>query len=339
MSSAFRDFTKLCAFAQNERRFIVQNLQKIIEIIQRVCSENNISVNKALNESGVGKDLIANMRKGMTPAVDKIADLAAYLDVTMDYLVGLSEQKTNKNNLIKNEEKKAMDEKKENDVNNFDNDAENLRKELLAELKSLKKTFELYKNFANFDNKNMTAKNQMDFESYVNEKLKNLEEKDLMSVNDMMLIEEIILNRKLFFINSVEMKNSTLNLKDLSSDQISIHAKRFNMTSEEIQDVFNIEAISNDYLEIEKSENATIQEKFDKHRRLYNCIQKTNEMVMSFKYAPTILDDEKLMFSTLNSFKNNEDRSEFIGRAIRLAKDIKKESDAEVAKQDEAVDA
>jgi transcriptional regulator with XRE-family HTH domain len=66
----------------------VQDLQKIIEIIQKICKEKNISANKAFIESGIGKDFIANMRKGTIPAVDKFADLADYFNVSIDYLVG-----------------------------------------------------------------------------------------------------------------------------------------------------------------------------------------------------------------------------------------------------------
>ena len=66
----------------------MQDLQNIIEIIQQVCGGKNISVNKALTESGVGKDLIANMRKNQIPAMNKFADLADYLDCSVDYLLG-----------------------------------------------------------------------------------------------------------------------------------------------------------------------------------------------------------------------------------------------------------
>lgn len=69
----------------------MQDLQTIIETIQNLCSSKKISANKALLESGVGKDLIANMRKGQNPTINKISDLADYLDVSVDYLLGRTE--------------------------------------------------------------------------------------------------------------------------------------------------------------------------------------------------------------------------------------------------------
>lgn len=66
----------------------MQDLQKIIEVIQQTCKEKNISPNRAFIESGVGQSLIANMLKGQIPAVNKISDLADYLDVSIDYLLG-----------------------------------------------------------------------------------------------------------------------------------------------------------------------------------------------------------------------------------------------------------
>jgi len=87
----------------------VQNLQSVIEIIQQVCDRKKISVNKALTESGVGKDLIANMLKGRIPAANKIADLAVYLGVSTDYLLGLSGQQ--QNNFIETRMEKMEKEK------------------------------------------------------------------------------------------------------------------------------------------------------------------------------------------------------------------------------------
>ncbi|MCL2095270.1 MAG: hypothetical protein FWH10_00025 [Oscillospiraceae bacterium] len=74
----------------------MQNLQIIIDKIQKLCDKKGISVNRALKESAVGKDLIANMLKGRIPAANKIADLAIYFGVSTDYLLGLAEQKENK---------------------------------------------------------------------------------------------------------------------------------------------------------------------------------------------------------------------------------------------------
>lgn len=66
----------------------MEDLQFVISRVQLVLDNKKISANKAFLESGVGKDFIANMRKGMTPSVDKFSDLSDYLGVSIDYLVG-----------------------------------------------------------------------------------------------------------------------------------------------------------------------------------------------------------------------------------------------------------
>ena len=70
----------------------MQDLQRIIKIIQQTCADKNISVNKALTESGVGKDLTANMRKGQIPSVDKFSKLADYLSISVDCLLGRTDK-------------------------------------------------------------------------------------------------------------------------------------------------------------------------------------------------------------------------------------------------------
>jgi len=42
----------------------VQDLEFVIAIIQKAAKDNNMTVNKMLIESGAGKDLIADMKKG-----------------------------------------------------------------------------------------------------------------------------------------------------------------------------------------------------------------------------------------------------------------------------------
>lgn len=64
------------------------------ERIEKVIKEKNISVNKALTESMAGKNLLANIAKGQIPSIEKIILLADYLEVSIDYLLGRTEQTT-----------------------------------------------------------------------------------------------------------------------------------------------------------------------------------------------------------------------------------------------------
>ncbi len=60
----------------------------LIQNIIRCCSDKGEPPTNACFNAGVGKSFIANMRKGQTPSVAKVAELAAYLGVTTSDLVG-----------------------------------------------------------------------------------------------------------------------------------------------------------------------------------------------------------------------------------------------------------
>ena len=62
--------------------------EDIAKHIQSVIKQNGHTVNEALVNSKAGKDLIANMKKGQIPNVEKIVLLAEYLDVSVDCLLG-----------------------------------------------------------------------------------------------------------------------------------------------------------------------------------------------------------------------------------------------------------
>lgn len=62
--------------------------EKIIKRILNICEQKNLKPTIACTESGAGKDLVANLRKGIIPSVEKVARLAAYLGVTTSELLG-----------------------------------------------------------------------------------------------------------------------------------------------------------------------------------------------------------------------------------------------------------
>ena len=70
----------------------MQELALVIEQIKKAVALRGVSPNKAFIESGIGKDFIANMLKGMTPAAYKFSDLADYLDCSVDYLLGRTDK-------------------------------------------------------------------------------------------------------------------------------------------------------------------------------------------------------------------------------------------------------
>lgn len=62
--------------------------EMLIFNILKYCEKRNTKPTIACTESGAGKDLIANLRKGQAPSIYKIRDLAAYLGCDTSDLVG-----------------------------------------------------------------------------------------------------------------------------------------------------------------------------------------------------------------------------------------------------------
>jgi len=66
----------------------VYDAPELIERIREASAAKGVSANKALIESNAGKDLITNIRKNQCPTARKFADLANYLECSVDYLLG-----------------------------------------------------------------------------------------------------------------------------------------------------------------------------------------------------------------------------------------------------------
>lgn len=64
------------------------NTEKIVENIQKFCIMRGVKPTVACRESGAGRALLDNIKKGSFPSVEKIQQLAAYLGVTTSQLLG-----------------------------------------------------------------------------------------------------------------------------------------------------------------------------------------------------------------------------------------------------------
>ena len=62
--------------------------EKLINQIQELCKNKGIAVNKMLNDCFLGKDVVANLKKGSVPNVETASKIADYFNVTVDYLLG-----------------------------------------------------------------------------------------------------------------------------------------------------------------------------------------------------------------------------------------------------------
>lgn len=65
---------------------------QIYEIIEAILSKKGISDRQMMNESGLKRGVLDNMKKGSMPSADKIAAIADYLNVSVDYLLGREQQ-------------------------------------------------------------------------------------------------------------------------------------------------------------------------------------------------------------------------------------------------------
>lgn len=63
----------------------------LITSISRLCDQHGISINKMLQDVGLNKSLVDNLKKGSMPSIDKITKIADYFGVTVDYLLGKSD--------------------------------------------------------------------------------------------------------------------------------------------------------------------------------------------------------------------------------------------------------
>lgn len=67
------------------------NIKSIAFFIEKQCREKDIPVEKLLTDCGLSKNVVYNMKKTppSVPSIDKIYAIAQYLNVSIDYLVGL----------------------------------------------------------------------------------------------------------------------------------------------------------------------------------------------------------------------------------------------------------
>lgn len=67
---------------------IVENLQISIKI-KEICKNKKISISSVLDACSLSKSFIYDLEKrNASPSVDKIFSIAEYLDVSVDYLLG-----------------------------------------------------------------------------------------------------------------------------------------------------------------------------------------------------------------------------------------------------------
>lgn len=69
------------------------NSKDIANRIKQCAKEKNVALALILRECDLGVNTIGNMSSGRMPAVDSVAKIADYLNVSVDYLLGRTKEK------------------------------------------------------------------------------------------------------------------------------------------------------------------------------------------------------------------------------------------------------
>lgn len=110
-------------------------IEILIKNIEHACSVANVTSNKLGIESGLGKDIVANLKKGSMLSADKLAEIANYLNVSVDYLLGRTDEP---NSSMSNNSISATDIKENNVQTIGGNETISKRdRELLQKINSL----------------------------------------------------------------------------------------------------------------------------------------------------------------------------------------------------------
>lgn len=64
------------------------NVEIFVQNVEKLCKIRGINVTDACRNSGAGKDLINQIKRGSMPSIQKIESLAAYLGVNTSELLG-----------------------------------------------------------------------------------------------------------------------------------------------------------------------------------------------------------------------------------------------------------
>lgn len=75
------------------REEIIKNL---ISNITAACKERDMSINEFCRQCNVHKSIMDNLKRNCIPAVEIIAKIAIFLNISVDELIGLTEQVRNR---------------------------------------------------------------------------------------------------------------------------------------------------------------------------------------------------------------------------------------------------
>lgn len=80
------------------------NSNDIAERIKRTAKDKRITIAELTKHCELGANALGSMREGKMPSVERIAKIADYLEISVDYLLGRTEKKLIDKTMSKEEE-------------------------------------------------------------------------------------------------------------------------------------------------------------------------------------------------------------------------------------------
>lgn len=106
------------------------------EIFYKLCVKKNVSPNAVAKEINVSNSTTTKWKNGTMPNGEILIKLADYFDVSIDYLIGRSEQST----MQVNNNNTTISGKQENTYNSNDVKLKGIENEIVSKMKSMSET-------------------------------------------------------------------------------------------------------------------------------------------------------------------------------------------------------
>lgn len=84
-------FGRILLISYKLRLPFMYDLNIFLERVNLLLKEVGITTNKMLSDCNLNKDTIGNIKIGKKPSIDRIVTIANYLNVSVDYLIGVSD--------------------------------------------------------------------------------------------------------------------------------------------------------------------------------------------------------------------------------------------------------
>lgn len=112
------------------------NSQNVAERIKELAQKKNISVKQVLSDIGLGFNTMSNMKTSM-PKSDNLAKIADYLDCSVDYLLGRTDDPKITGSTYINSNNNSVNQAINGNINLSAHSAEQDDEQLLALIKNL----------------------------------------------------------------------------------------------------------------------------------------------------------------------------------------------------------